>query len=91
MGNESWTGLAEKSLDVTPRFVGIIAAMSAMDLPAFIRSIGVEQAAELFDMTPRAIRAWRDGERIPRPAKAREIVERSKGRVTLATIYGARQ
>lgn len=59
-----------------------------MDLPSFIRSLGVDKAAELFDESPRAVRGWMYGERVPRPAKAKKIVQRSKGRVTLATIYG---
>lgn len=60
----------------------------AMDLPSFIRSLGVEKAAELFDESPRAVKGWMYGERTPRPKKAKKLVERSKGRVTLATIYG---
>lgn len=60
-----------------------------MDLPTYIRSIGVEKAAELFDETPRAVRGWMYGERRPRPAKARKIVERTRGRVSFAGIYRA--
>lgn len=62
-----------------------------MDLPSYIRSIGLDKAAELFDETPRAVKGWMYGERRPRPAKARKIVERTKGRVSYASIYGARQ
>lgn len=60
----------------------------AMDLPSFIRSLGVEKAAVLLDESPRAVKGWMYGERRPRPAKARKIVARSKGRVTFASIYG---
>jgi hypothetical protein len=59
------------------------------DLPTFIRSIGVDKAAELFDEKPRTIRAWMHRERMPRPETGRKIVKRSKGRVSFATIYGS--
>lgn len=59
-----------------------------MDLPTYIRSIGVDKAAELFEESPRAIKGWLYGERRPRPAKAEKIVQRTKGRVTFKGIYG---
>lgn len=58
-----------------------------MDLPTFIRSLGIEEAAALFDETPRAVKSWLHGERRPRPDTARKIVEKSKGRVRLEGIY----
>lgn len=61
-----------------------------MDLPAFIRSIGVDQAAELFDETPRTVESWMYGERTPRPATARKIVERTRGAVPFEGCYAAR-
>lgn len=58
-----------------------------MDLPAFIRSIGVDSAALLFDEEPRTVKAWMYGERTPRPHKAHKIVKRSKGKVPYSGIY----
>lgn len=62
-----------------------------MDLPTFIRALGVDKAAALFDEKPRAVRGWMYRERLPRQRTAHKIVERTKGRVTLAGIYGAQQ
>lgn len=59
----------------------------AMDLPTFIRSLGVDEAAVLFDEKPRTVKAWMNRERFPRPHKARKIVDRSKGRVRFDGIY----
>lgn len=60
-----------------------------MDLSAFIRTIGVDKAAALFEEKPRTVMGWMYGERLPRPRTAQKIVERSKGRVSLAGIYGS--
>jgi DNA-binding transcriptional regulator YdaS (Cro superfamily) len=66
-----------------------------MDLPTFIRSLApdttgaIERAAELFDVKPGAVKAWLYGERTPRPKQAQVIVERSKGKVSYASIYRA--
>lgn len=60
------------------------------DLPTFIRKIGVDKAAELFDEKPRTVMAWMYQERLPRPETAQKLVERSKGEVTFASIYGER-
>ena len=62
-----------------------------MDLPSFIRSLGVDKAAVLFDEKPRTVMGWMYGERRPRPHTARKIVERTKGKVSLAHIYGEAQ
>lgn len=58
-----------------------------MDLPSFIKSLGVDKAAELFEESPRAVRGWMYGERRPRPVTAQKIVERSRGKLSLASIY----
>lgn len=62
-----------------------------MDLPKFIRGLGVKESAELFDATERQVKGWLYGERRPRPKKAQLIIERTKGKVTLSGIYGAQQ
>jgi hypothetical protein len=59
-----------------------------MDLPSYIREIGIEAAATLFEVSPHTAKAWMYRERFPRPAKGRLIVERTKGKVPLAKIYG---
>lgn len=59
-----------------------------MDLPTFIRSLGVEKSAQLFDATPRQVKGWLYGERRPRPIHAEKIVQRTKGKVSFAGIYG---
>ena len=59
-----------------------------MDLPAYIREVGVEKASVLFEESPRTVKAWMYGERKPKPHKAQKIVERTKGRVVLQGIYG---
>lgn len=61
----------------------------AVNLPAFIQSLGVEKAAELFDEKPRTIKAWLYGERKPMPSTAiAKVIPRSKGKLTFASIYG---
>lgn len=68
-----------------------------MDLPAFIRSLApgvpeaINRASELFDERPGTVKAWLYGERVPRPAKAPKLIERSRGKVTWAGIYGERR
>jgi hypothetical protein len=48
------------------------------DLPSFIRSLGVEKAAELFEETPRAVKGWLYGERRPRPKTAKKSFNAAK-------------
>lgn len=59
-----------------------------MDLPTFIRDLGVKKAASLFNEKPRTVMAWMYRERYPRPETGQKIVEKTKGRVTFAGIYG---
>ena len=65
-----------------------------MDLPSFITKLGVNEAAEFFGETTRTIRAWKHRERYPKPRKALEIEERTKGhpigRVRVSEIYAER-
>lgn len=64
-----------------------------MDLPTFIRKLGVEKSAILFDEDPRTIKSWLHGERLPRPATGWKIDERTKGhplgRVRFPDIYAS--
>ncbi len=66
--------------------------IAPMDLPNYLRTQFPTQAeaAEAFGVSQSAISHWITGRRLPSPEKAREIVARSKGRVTFAKIYGAR-
>ena len=59
-----------------------------MNLPDYIREIGSDKAAKLFDETPRAIKGWLYRERTPRRETAQKIVKASKGKVSFADIYG---
>ena len=59
-----------------------------MNLPDYIRMIGSEKAAELFEESPRAVKGWLYRERYPRPETAQKIVKRSRGKVSMAEIYG---
>jgi hypothetical protein len=58
-----------------------------MDLPTFIKTLGVDNAAALFEEKPRTVMAWMYRERFPRPSTGKKIVERTKGKVTYAGIY----
>jgi len=59
-----------------------------MNLPDYIRKIGVKEFAERFDVTERAALAYQYGARRPRPEIAQRIVSGSP--VTWAGIYGDR-
>lgn len=58
-----------------------------MNLSEFIDAIGDEQAAKLFGITRRAAQSYRLGTRRPRPEVAQRMVDKSKGRLTHASIY----
>ena len=58
-----------------------------MDLPTYIKTIGEQAAANLFGVSIWAVRSWRQRARYPRPEKAREIVEKTGGKVTYEAIY----
>lgn len=60
-----------------------------MDLPTFIRTLGVDKAAELFEVKPRQVTAWMYGERKPRPKDALRIERATKGKVRFEEIYRA--
>jgi hypothetical protein len=60
-----------------------------MDLPSYIRSVGVERFAEQFGESRRAVRGWMYGERLPRKETAAKIVKGAGGKVTWASIYGS--
>lgn len=55
-------------------------------LPEYIRRVGIEQAAVLWDCKKRTVESWMRKERYPRPEQARVIV--SKSPVTMEGIYG---
>lgn len=57
-------------------------------LPDFIREIGVDRAAALFGEKPRTVMGWMYRERFPRKQTAAKIVERTKGKIDYAAIYG---
>lgn len=59
-----------------------------MKLSEYIKETGHEAASRLFGVSIWTIKAWRFGDRLPRPAKANEIVRITRGKVTLSEIYG---
>lgn len=61
---------------------------SNMDLSTYIKTLGDETAATILGISIRSARAYRLKDRTPRPEKAREMVKRSKGKLTLERIYG---
>lgn len=58
-----------------------------MDLPSYIRKLGVDEASALFEEKPRTVRAWMYRERFPKKHSAKKIVERTRGKVTYEGIY----
>jgi DNA-binding transcriptional regulator YdaS (Cro superfamily) len=58
-----------------------------MNLPDYIREIGHPAAARLFGVSVWTIKAWRFGQRTPRPEKANEIVAITGGKLSLNDIY----
>lgn len=58
-----------------------------MTLSKFIESIGDDKAAELFGVSRRTAASWRQGTRSPRSKKAKQIVEKTGGKVSLEGIY----
>jgi len=69
--------------------VYILLAMTT--LKDFLTNVGDDAAAALIGVTPRAVAAWRRGERFPRPVQADRIVRIAKnhpaGPVDYAGIY----
>lgn len=65
----------------------------AMDLPTYLqtRFQSQEAAAQALGVSQGTISHWVTGRRLPKPAKAREIVKHSRGRLSLEVIYGARR
>lgn len=67
----------------------------SMELPSFIRKVGVDECAILFDAKPGAVKAWMYGERVPKRTTARIIEERTRdhpaGRVRFADCYPVTQ
>lgn len=59
-----------------------------MTLHDYIAAIGDETAARVLGISVRAAKSYRLKKRKPRPAKAREMVRRSKGKLSLEMIYG---
>lgn len=62
-----------------------------MNLPAYIEAHGDEKAAAIFGVKERTVASWRRGERWPRPATWREVVEKSGGKVTLSDLLAGPQ
>lgn len=59
-----------------------------MTLSEYISTMGDEAAAKVLGISERAAKSYRLGKRTPRPEKAKQIVRRSRGKLSLDTIYG---
>ena len=59
-----------------------------MDLRQYIGTLGDDAAAKVLGISARAAKSYRLGMRLPRPAKASQMVKRSGGKLTLEAIYG---
>lgn len=58
-----------------------------MTLIEYIRKHGDSRCAELFEVKQRTVASWRRGENFPRAKKAREIIDRTDGQVSMDDIY----
>jgi hypothetical protein len=63
--------------------------MSELTLCEFITAHGDDVVAGWCGVKARTAGSWRRGERLPRPEKARVLVGKSQGRLTMVDIYGA--
>ncbi len=64
-----------------------------MELSEYLKSAFSDQteAARTFGVTQGTISHWIAGRRKPRPTKALEIIQHSRGKVNYQSIYGGRQ
>lgn len=51
----------------------------------YLASLGDKQASEMLGVPQRTVKSWRLGDRVPRPAQAREITDRAP--VSMDDIY----
>ena len=58
-----------------------------MNLTDYISALGDDTAAKVLGITVRSAKAYRLGVRTPRPAKAQQMVKRSRGKLSLEAIY----
>lgn len=58
-----------------------------MTLAEYIRKHGDASCAAFFNVKERTVASWRRGENFPRAGKAREIVDRTAGEVSMEGIY----
>lgn len=58
-----------------------------MRLKDYIETMGDRAFADWIGVSRRIVTDWRNGNRIPRPKAARQIVKKTGGRVSLADIY----
>jgi len=61
-----------------------------MNLSDYIAQIGDSAAARLFGIPERTAKSYRNGERLPRPGKALQIIDATGGKVDWAGIYAPR-
>lgn len=61
-----------------------------MTLSDYIAKLGDDAAAKLLGITKRSARAYRTKTRHPRLPEAHRIIKRSKGALTIDSVYGAK-
>lgn len=65
---------------------GTVPAMTTT-LRSYIEAIGDAAAATLFHVSERRAKSWRLGTRLPKPGKAKAMVEATGGKLTMEGIY----
>jgi len=58
-----------------------------MTLSDYIKAIGDDAAAQVLGISRRAAKSYRLRDRSPRPQTANQMVRRSKGKLTMESIY----
>jgi hypothetical protein len=58
-----------------------------MTLADYIKAIGDDAAAQVLGISKRAAKSYRLKARTPRPGVANQIVRRSRGKLTMESIY----
>lgn len=74
-------------LNALDQIARIVLYIGAMNIRTFVKSVGVSHAAALWGVSERAVYAWLNGDRTPRPEAVEVIVRTSP--VTHAGIYNA--
>jgi hypothetical protein len=58
-----------------------------MNLPTYIKAVGVEPIASQLKITRQTVHTWLNMENVPRPETAHKLILRSGGALTFERIY----